>query len=305
MVDLQTAMAAAQASERRSKGGRGASDEKKKRRSGSDMGIEPFDPVKYVNKEKADTSSMWLVILFAFTVTALMRYVLMPSTTMDKTDILYMLPLVMIILIPQIHRTVMPERFHEHYTKGTWFRAAFLYTFTFLSLSFLLVNPPFGDIVAPQVSNDWAIAVDNGDNFTFADGSGKDGLIEWQLTDGEYLEGSVWLLFGLADNVGDEDANVTVSHRFQTTDTDIQSNATFWPEYGDEMGTWKTVNNRSAPILLPHGEQDQAFALNIGDSLAIGDHRFTVEIVEEGDPWVNTRVYEWTFSIKAPVTSAE
>ena len=51
MVDLQTAMAAAQASERRSKGGRGASDEKKKRRSGSDMGIEPFDPVKYVGKE--------------------------------------------------------------------------------------------------------------------------------------------------------------------------------------------------------------------------------------------------------------
>ena len=141
MVDLQTAMAAAQASDRRSRDGRGASDEKKKRRSGSDLGIEPFDPVKYVSKEKADTSSMWLVILFAFTVTALMRYALMPSTTMDKTDILYMLPLVMIILIPQIHRTVMPERFQEHYTKGTWFRAAFLYTFTFLSLSFLLGQP--------------------------------------------------------------------------------------------------------------------------------------------------------------------
>ena len=305
MVDLQTAMAAAQASDRRSRDGRGASDEKKKRRSGSDLGIEPFDPVKYVNKEKADTSSMWLVILFAFTVTALMRYVLMPSTTMDKTDILYMLPLVMIILIPQIHRTVMPERFHEHYTKGTWFRAAFLYTFTFLSLSFLLVNPPFGDIVAPQVSNDWGIAVDNGDNFTFADGSGKDNLLSWQLTDGEYLDGSVWLLFGLADNVGNEDANVTVSHRFQTTDTSVEANTSFWTEYGDEVGTWKRVNNRSAPILLPHGEQDQPFALNIGESLAVGDHIFTVEITEQGDPWVNTRVYEWTFSILAPDSSAE
>jgi hypothetical protein len=65
------------------------------------------------------------------------------------------------------------------------------------------------------------------------------------------------------------------------------------------------VNNRSAPILLPHGEQDQPFALNIGESLAVGDHIFTVEITEQGYPWVNTRVYEWTFSILAPDSSAE
>ena len=85
---------------------------------------------------------MWLVIFYAFIVTMMMRYILMPSTTLDKTDVLYILPLTMLILIPQIHRMVMPERFKEHYTKGTWFRAFFLYTFTFLSLSFLVVNPP-------------------------------------------------------------------------------------------------------------------------------------------------------------------
>jgi len=39
--------------------------------------------------------------------------------------------------------------------------------------------------------------------------------------------------------------------------------------------------------------------------LAVGDHIFTVEITEQGDPWVNTRVYEWTFSILAPDSSAE
>ena len=130
-------------------------------------------------------------------------------------------------------------------------------------------------------------------------------FIAWQLTEGEYLEGSVWLLFGLADNVGNEDANVTVSHRFQTTDTNVEANTTFWAEHGDEVGKWKRVNNRSAPILLQHGDQDQAFALNIGESLAVGDHLFTVEITEQGDPWVNTRVYEWTFSILAPDSSTE
>ena len=140
MVDLKTAMAAAQAERMKRDGAKNA--EKKKRRSGADLGIEPFDPVKYHGKERADTASMWLVIIYALAVTCMMRYILMPSTTLDKTDVLYLLPLTMMILIPQLHRTIMPERPKEHYTKGTWVRAFFLYTFTFLSLSFLLVNPP-------------------------------------------------------------------------------------------------------------------------------------------------------------------
>jgi hypothetical protein len=60
MVDLQTAMAAASA-ERRQRSG-AASEERKVRRSGASLGLEPFDPVKHVSKEKADTASMWLVI---------------------------------------------------------------------------------------------------------------------------------------------------------------------------------------------------------------------------------------------------
>ena len=107
MVDLKTAMAAAQAERSKRDGAKNA--ERKKRRSGADLGIEPFDPMKYVGKERADTASMWLVIVFAVVVTLLMRYVLMPSTTLDKTDVLYILPLTMLILIPQMHRIVMPE----------------------------------------------------------------------------------------------------------------------------------------------------------------------------------------------------
>ena len=60
MVDLQTAMAAA-AAERKQRSG-AASQERKVRRSGADLGIEAFDPVKHVKKEKADTASMWLVL---------------------------------------------------------------------------------------------------------------------------------------------------------------------------------------------------------------------------------------------------
>ena len=58
MVDINTAMAAA-AAERRKKGKGG---EKKRSRSGADLGIESFDPVKHVAKERADAASMLSLI---------------------------------------------------------------------------------------------------------------------------------------------------------------------------------------------------------------------------------------------------
>ena len=302
MVDLKTAMAAAQAERMKRDGAKNA--EKKKRRSGADLGIEPFDPVKYHGKERADTASMWLVIAYAFIVTMMMRYALMPSTTLDKTDVLYILPLTMLILIPQLHRMVMPESFKEHYTKGTWFRAFFLYTFTFLSLSFLVVNPPFGDIVAPQLADEWGVVIDHDGTYTYADKvSGVEN--QWTLESGEYIQGGAWVLFGLADNVDHTGANVTVLHQFQNTDTVIESNASFWDEHGTDIRTWRTAENKSAPILLPHADLDMPFAIFLGEGLAVGEHTIVVDILEQGNPWENTRTYTWTFSVNPPPASAE
>ena len=302
MVDLKTAMAAAQAERMKRDGAKNA--EKKKRRSGADLGIEPFDPVKYHGKERADTASMWLVIAYAFIVTMMMRYALMPSTTLDKTDVLYILPLTMLILIPQLHRMVMPESFKEHYTKGTWFRAFFLYTFTFLSLSFLVVNPPFGDLVAPQLADEWGVVIEHDGTYTYAD---KVNSVEnqWTLESGEYIQGGVWVLFGLADNVDHTGANVTVLHQFQNTDTVIESNASFWDEHGTDIRTWRTAENKSAPILLPHADLDMPFAIFLGEGLAVGEHTIVVDILEQGNPWENTRTYTWTFSVNPPPASAE
>jgi len=302
MVDLKTAMAAAQAERMKRDGAKNA--EKKKRRSGADLGIEPFDPVKYVGKERADTASMWLVIAYALMVTSLMRFVLMPNTTLDKVDILYILPLTMMILIPQLHRTVMPERLKEHYTKGTWFRAFFLYTFTFLSLSFLLVNPPFGDIVAPQLAGEWGVVVEHNGSFTYADGSDKASAV-WTLEEGEALPGGAWLLFALADNVDDGNAEVTVTHRFLLEDTPLEPSATFWDDHEGEVGTWRTLSNDTAPILLPHPSLDQRFAIQLGDELEEGTHTFVIDIFEKGDPWDNKRSYTWTLKIEPPMVSSE
>ena len=103
MVDINTAMAAA-AGERRN---RSTGDkERKKNRSGADMGIESFDPVKHVKKEKADTVSMWLVISFALTVSLLMRYVAMPSAQ-NNADMLWFIPMMGIFLLPSLHLSLI------------------------------------------------------------------------------------------------------------------------------------------------------------------------------------------------------
>lgn len=296
MVDLRTAMAAAQAEQKRRQDRNPRSPEKKKNRSGADLGIDPFDPVKYVNKERADTASMWLVIVYSLVVTCLMRFVLMPTTTLDKTDVLYLLPLMMMILIPQIHRSVMPERFKEHYTKGTWFKAFFLYTFTFLSFSFLLVNPPFGDIVAPQLADEWGVAIETENGFLFAD-ENRSNMVTWTLDDSGSVQGDAWLLFGLADNVGANEADVEVRYTFLTETVILSSNSTFWAEHDSDVGGWRTQDNSTAPILLPHPDQDQAMAIYLGDSLSAGEHNIDVTITEDGNPWENTRSYSWTLLV--------
>ena len=302
MVDLQTAMAAA-AAERKQRAG-AESEERKVRRSGPNLGIEPFDPVKHVSKEKADTASMWLVIAFSAVVSLMMRYVLMPNTSPEKSDILYLMPLSAIILIPQVHRVVMPKSFQEFYTKGTWFKAGFLHTFTFLAMSFLLVNPPMGDIVAPKLASQWAIATDDGDLLLFNEDSSKDGVIEWEVENDGRLTGEVWLLFALADNVNSDGAEVTVELTHQSEVTELASDEYFWANNSDRITNGTKTDNSSAPNLVPH-VKDQPFAINLGSDLAVGSHDILVTITEDGDPWENERIYRWKLVVVEAVESTE
>lgn len=302
MVDLQTAMAAA-AAERKQRSGE-ASKERKIRRSGPNLGIEPFDPVKHVKKEKADTASMWLVLSYAVVVSLMMRFVLMPNTSPEKSDILYLMPLSMIILIPQLHRMVMPKSFQEFYGKGTWFKAGFLHTFTFLAMAFLLVNPPMGDIVAPKLASQWAIATDVDGELLFNEDSSRDGEIEWVVGNDERLEGDVWLLFALADNVNSDGAVVVVELTHQSVTNKLVSDDDFWNNNSQRVEDGKKTNNKSAPNLVPH-EKDQPFAILLGNDLAVGTHEIKVTITEEGDPWENTREYNWKLIVVEDVETPQ
>ena len=189
MVDINTALAAA-ATERKNRGT--GTKERKKNRSGADLGIESFDPVKHVAKEKADTVSMWLVLGFGATIALLMRYVAMPSSQ-DSPDLLWFLPLMCIFILPSLHRAILSEKFVEHYTKGTWFKASFLHVFTWLALTFILTNAPFADIVAPQVDSGWGIISESEDGFEY-DKSSKDKVRSGVRKTSSYCSNSVPIL---------------------------------------------------------------------------------------------------------------
>jgi len=267
MVDINTALAAA-ATERKNRGA--GQKDRKKNRSGADLGIESFDPVKHVAKERADTVSMWLVLAFGATTALLMRYVAMPSSQ-DSPDLLWFLPMMCIFLLPSIHRAVLPEKFVEHYTKGTWFKASFLHIFTWLALTFILTNAPFADIVAPQVDSGWGMISENNEGFDFEKSRSN------QITILENYTGAHYLVLSFSDNVLSSGATYTIT-------------AT-WSEE-NLVNSWtniSAVDSNALDDVRTHKSIDYPVAVAIPESLDVGTYDVDIKVVEEGDPWTNSR----------------
>jgi len=267
MVDINTALAAA-ATERKNRGA--GQKDRKKNRSGADLGIESFDPVKHVAKERADTVSMWLVLAFGATTALLMRYVAMPSSQ-DSPDLLWFLPMMCIFLLPSIHRAVLPEKFVEHYTKGTWFKASFLHIFTWLALTFILTNAPFADIVAPQVDSGWGMISENNEGFDFEKSRSN------QITILENYTGAHYLVLSFSDNVLSSGATYTIT-------------ATWSDE--NLVNSWtniSAVDSNALDDVRTHKSIDYPVAVAIPESLDVGTYVVDIKVVEEGDPWTNSR----------------
>ena len=287
MVDLQTAMAAA-AADRQKRLDKTAAD-RKKRRSGSDLGIERFDPVNHVAKEKAETASMWFVLAYSAVVALLNRHVLMGWVGAGEGFLLWFLPIGMFIFLPGLHRAVMPESFVEHYKPGTWVKAGFLHTFTFLALSFLLVNPPFGDVTAASLDGSWEVGVIDADGILVLASDSDDAVdmdgdgFSWTTEDG-VLHGSAWVMFTLTDNheVSENDVQVLVS-----------SNAG-----SDKVEPVEVVPDAFTNLSRTDAEHRWFLVpLNNGEDLVEGRWTITVDIEEQGSPWVNTRAYEWHLDV--------
>ena len=267
MVDLSTAMAAAAASDRK----RGGRDGEKKRPGGK-VGTEPFDPADHVTKEKADAASMWLVIIYAILIATLMRYLIMPALS-EPASVLWSLPLLLIFTIPPLHKIFL-SKFADRYTFGNWFRASFLYTFTWLAVCFILVNPPLADISPPEVAEQVKLVdLDEPEwNQKVGDFSATDNLNTRNLA----------LAFAVRDNIDAEDVSVRVEITWTGSGEDVWnrtgvagSMAFDWNDYSANVSSVASKSTDS-PILL---------ALDGVDFASGNSYTIKIQLSQVGDPW--------------------
>jgi hypothetical protein len=303
MVDVDTALRASAYSGKKSSGSKGG-DKKSST-------LEPFDPSSHAEKEKADAISMWLVIVFGLIVALVMRFYMMPG--MDSSQqILWLLPVLMIALIRPLHQLAVPDRFFEQFTTGNWVRASFLYLFSWLALSFALVNPPIADIAAPHLAD--AIDIANSEGISDFDLDGN--VYEIRISQDSI---PVILGIGVRDNVDAQNSmmNLTV-HRVGQMEP-IVSVSGLVSEIADDgpSDTFDTVDSNdwvrgmkknsltgefSGPKVAPHSE-DVSMAWELcPDGCGPGEYLIHISLVEEGEmiPWQdgdNTWEREYTLSI--------
>ena len=293
MVDVDSALrASAYSGKKRPKGSDSKKEEVKSRK------IEPFEPEEAFEKEKADAFSMWLVIVFGLTMGLIMRYVVMPTLS-EAEAILWVLPLSLVVILPTMHKLLIPNKWSDRYDGGNWFRASFLYIFSWLAITFLLVNPPLADIAPPTLAD--GIDVQDTDSIEY---------VGW--IDGTYTialnQGTVDVVLGMAvrDNVDAENATVQVSfwkygalvgELANDTASDLtEARATF----DSVNNSWVSVDKLGNPVVIKHSE-DIGLAWDLG-TLTPGQYEIKVRLSEVGDPW-DENVWEKTYSI-AVVTVA-
>ena len=293
MVDVDSALrASAYSGKNRPKGSDSKKEEVKSRK------IEPFEPGEAFEKEKADAFSMWLVIVFGLTMGLIMRYAVMPTLSQSEA-ILWVLPLSLVVILPTMHKLLIPNKWSDRYDGGNWFRASFLYIFSWLAISFLLVNPPLADIAPPTLAD--GIDVQNTDSIEY---------VGW--IDGTYTialnQGTVDVVLGMAvrDNVDAENATVQVSFWKYGAFVDELANGTASDltearaTFDSVNNSWVSVDKLGNPVVIKHSE-DIGLAWDLG-SLTPGQYEIKVRLSEVGDPW-EENVWERTYRI-AVVTVA-
>jgi len=282
VVDVDTALRA------------NAYNDRKRRSSGDKKGdktvpkkIEDFDPAAHAIKEIADAYSMWLVIIYGTAVALGMRYLLMPKMS-EPGAILYLIPLLLCATIIPIHKIIIPNKYSELYTNGNWFRAVFLFIFTWLAFSFILSNPPLADIAPPTLAGGIDIEQTEG----IEEASWDDGVFMINLN-----QDTVDVVMGMAvrDNVNAESVTINAAIFYRGEMIEELANGTTI-SHKEEIEMFDSVNNWTRGDSVNPHENDIGLAWDLG-TLAPGEYTIEITMTEEGSPWKNTTDLEYKISI--------
>ena len=282
MVDVDTALRANAYNDRK----RRSSGDKKEGKT-TPKKIEDFDPAAHAVKEVADAYSMWLVIIYGTVVALAIRYLLMPEMK-EPGAILYLLPLLLCATIIPIHKIIIPSRYSELYTNGNWFRAVFLFIFTWLAFSFIVSNPPLADIAPPTLAGGIDIEQTEGIEET----SWKNGVYTINLN-----QDTVDVVMGMAvrDNVDAESVNINAAIYYRGDMLEELANGTAI-SHTEEMGMFDSINNWTRGDRVGPHESDIGLAWDLG-TLDPGEYTIEITMTEEGSPWINTTELVYTISI--------
>ena len=282
MVDVDTALRANAYNDRK----RRSSGDKKEGKT-TPKKIEDFDPAAHAVKEIADAYSMWLVIIYGTVVALAIRYLLMPEMK-EPGAILYLIPLLLCATIIPIHKIIIPSKYSELYTNGNWFRAVFLFIFTWLAFSFIVSNPPLADIAPPTLAGGIDIEQTEGIEET----SWKNGVYTINLN-----QDTVDVVMGMAvrDNVDAESVNINAAIYYRGEMLEELANGTAI-SHTEEMGMFDSINNWTRGDRVGPHESDIGLAWDLG-TLDPGEYTIEITMTEEGSPWINTTELVYTISI--------
>ncbi len=282
MVDVDTALRANAYNDRK----RRSSGDKKEGKT-TPKKIEDFDPAAHAVKEVADAYSMWLVIIYGTVVALAIRYLLMPEMK-EPGAILYLIPLLLCATIIPIHKIIIPSKYSELYTNGNWFRAVFLFIFTWLAFSFIVSNPPLADIAPPTLAGGIDIEQTEGIEET----SWKNGVYTINLN-----QDTVDVVMGMAvrDNVDAESVNINAAIYYRGEMLEELANGTAI-SHTEEMEMFDSINNWTRGDRVGPHDSDVGLAWDLG-TLDPGEYTIEITMTEEGSPWINTTELVYTISI--------
>ena len=284
MVDVDSAMRASAygGGKRRKK----SEDDKAKEKEG--RVLEPFDPAAAAKKETAEAYSMWIVVLYGLGVCMFMRYFFMPTLT-EPTRALWLLPMLLMVTIPSLHKVMVPVEYYELFTMGNWFRACFLYFFSFIALSFILANPPLGDIAAPTIPG--GLDIETNDAVVDARWSKSTYYIE---TNQDTID--IVLGMGVRDNVNAETAVMTASVWFRgemianLSDGAVGELSEAQVRFDEVGSNWTRGDQKNTLTKEVIGPKVASRAEDVGlawdiSGMELGDYEVRINLSEVGDPW--------------------